>query len=59
MRVLIVDDTHTLRSLIQVYLVAQGWEFVEARDGAEVEAVPVERTHRHVADAPFGRRAMP
>lgn len=35
MRVLIVDDTHTLRSLIQVYLVARGWEFVEAKDGAE------------------------
>ncbi len=35
MRVLIVDDTHTLRSLIQVYLVARGWEFVEAADGAE------------------------
>jgi DNA-binding response OmpR family regulator len=35
MRVLIVDDTHTLRSLIQVYLVAHGWEFVEAQDGAE------------------------
>jgi CheY-like chemotaxis protein len=35
MKVLIVDDTHTLRSLIQVFLLARGWEFFEARDGAE------------------------
>lgn len=35
MRVLVVDDTTTLRSLVQVYLLAQGWEFAEARDGAE------------------------
>jgi CheY-like chemotaxis protein len=35
MKVLIVDDTHTLRTLIQIYLLAHRWEFVEARDGAE------------------------
>ncbi len=35
MKVLIVDDTHTLRSLIQIFLLAAGWEFIEARDGAE------------------------
>ncbi len=35
MKVLIVDDTNTLRSLIQIYLLAQGWEFAEAKDGAE------------------------
>jgi len=35
MKVLIVEDTHTLRTLIQIYLLQQGWEFVEARDGAE------------------------
>jgi len=35
MKVLIVDDTHTLRSLIQIYLLGQGWEFAEARDGSE------------------------
>jgi len=35
MKVLIVDDTDTLRSLIQVFLMARGWEFDEARDGAE------------------------
>jgi twitching motility two-component system response regulator PilG len=35
MKVLIVDDTNTLRSLVQVFLLAQGWEFAEARDGAE------------------------
>ncbi len=35
MKVLIVDDTETLRSLVQVYLLAHGWEFHEARDGAE------------------------
>lgn len=35
MKVLIVDDTETLRSLVQVYLLQRGWEFDEARDGAE------------------------
>jgi CheY-like chemotaxis protein len=35
MKVLIVDDTQTLRSLVQIYLLAHGWEFLEARDGAE------------------------
>lgn len=35
MKVLIVDDTKTLRSVIQVYLVGQGWEFVEAQNGSE------------------------
>jgi CheY-like chemotaxis protein len=35
MKVLIVDDTNTLRSLVQIYLIARGWEFVEAQDGAE------------------------
>lgn len=35
MKVLIVDDTETLRSLVQVYLLQRGWEFEEARDGAE------------------------
>ena len=35
MKVLIVDDTQTLRSVIQVYLVGQGWEFVEAQNGSE------------------------
>jgi CheY-like chemotaxis protein len=35
MRVLIVDDTNTLRSLVQIYLIAHGWEFVEAQNGAE------------------------
>lgn len=38
MKVLIVDDTNTLRSLIQIYLLAQGWEFAEAKDGAEALA---------------------
>lgn len=35
MKVLIVDDTHTLRSIVQIYLLARGWEFSEACDGAE------------------------
>lgn len=35
MKVLIVDDTNTLRSLVQIYLIARGWEFVEAQNGAE------------------------
>jgi CheY-like chemotaxis protein len=44
MKVLIVDDTHTLRSLVQIYLLQQGWEFAEARDGAE--ALARVRSHR-------------
>ncbi len=35
MKVLLVDDTKTLLSLIQVYLMGQGLEFVEASDGLE------------------------
>lgn len=35
MKVLIVDDTNTLRSLVQIYLLAPGWEFIQAQDGAE------------------------
>jgi CheY-like chemotaxis protein len=35
MKVLIVDDTNTLRSLVQIYLLAHGWEFAEAQDGAQ------------------------
>jgi twitching motility two-component system response regulator PilG len=35
MKVLIVDDTRTLLSLIQIYLMGWGLEFVEAYDGLE------------------------
>ncbi|HET8540685.1 MAG TPA: response regulator [Anaeromyxobacter sp.] len=35
MKVLIVDDTNTLRSLVQIYLIAHGWEFAEAQNGAD------------------------
>jgi twitching motility two-component system response regulator PilG len=35
MKVLLVDDTRTLLSLIQVYLMGWQIEFVEAKDGAE------------------------
>jgi CheY-like chemotaxis protein len=35
MKVLVVDDTNTLRSLVQIYLLAHGFEFAEAQDGAE------------------------
>lgn len=35
MKVLIVDDTKTLLSVIQIYLMGWGLEFVEAYDGAE------------------------
>lgn len=35
MKVLIVDDTKTLLSLVQVYLMGWGLEFVEAHDGLE------------------------
>jgi twitching motility two-component system response regulator PilG len=35
MKVLLVDDTRTLLSLIQVYLLGWQLEFLEARDGIE------------------------
>lgn len=35
MRVLLVDDTRTLLSLIQVYLMGWQMEFLEAKDGLE------------------------
>ncbi len=35
MKVLIVDDTKTLLSLLQVYLMGWGLDFVEAHDGLE------------------------
>jgi twitching motility two-component system response regulator PilG len=35
MKVLLVDDTRTLLSLIQVYLMGWAMEFVEAKDGLE------------------------
>ncbi len=35
MKILIVDDTKTLLSLIQIYLMGWGLEFVEAHDGLE------------------------
>ena len=35
MKVLLVDDTRTLLSLIQVYLMGWQMEFVEAKDGTE------------------------
>jgi CheY-like chemotaxis protein len=35
MKILIVDDTNTVRTLVQLYLLSSGWEFEEARDGAE------------------------
>ncbi len=39
MKVLIVDDTKTLLSLIQVYLMGWGLEFLEAQDGLQGLAV--------------------
>lgn len=51
MKVLIVDDTNTLRSLIQIYLLAQGWEFAEAKDGAEaLEKVRAQRPDVVISD---------
>jgi twitching motility two-component system response regulator PilG len=35
MKVLLVDDTRTLLSLLQVYLLGWSFEFFEARDGIE------------------------
>lgn len=51
MKVLIVDDTNTLRSLVQIYLLAQGWEFMEAKDGAEaLEKVRADRPDVVISD---------
>ncbi len=44
MKVLLVDDTRTLLSLIQVYLLGWQLEFVEARDG--VEGLAKAREHK-------------
>jgi twitching motility two-component system response regulator PilG len=35
MKILIVEDTKTITSLLQVYLMGWGLEFVEAKDGEE------------------------
>jgi twitching motility two-component system response regulator PilG len=35
MKVLVVDDTNTVRTLVQLYLMSQAWEFAEASDGIE------------------------
>lgn len=44
MKVLLVDDTKTLLSLIQVYLMGWQMEFIEAKDG--VEGLAKAREHK-------------
>jgi len=44
MKVLLVDDTKTLLSLIQVYLMGWQLEFVEAKDG--IEGLAKAREHK-------------
>jgi len=44
MKVLLVDDTRTLLSLIQVYLMGWGLEFLQAKDG--VEGLAKAREHK-------------
>ena len=44
MKVLLVDDTRTLLSLIQVYLMGWNIQFVEAKDG--IEGLRKAREHR-------------
>jgi twitching motility two-component system response regulator PilG len=44
MKVLLVDDTRTLLSLIQVYLMGWAIDFVEAKDGLEGLAKAKEHT---------------
>jgi twitching motility two-component system response regulator PilG len=44
MKVLLVDDTRTLLSLIQVYLMGWSIEFLEAKDG--VDGLAQARQHR-------------
>lgn len=44
MKVLLVDDTRTLLSLIQVYLMGWQIEFLEAKDG--LEGLDKARTHK-------------
>jgi len=39
MRVLIVDDSSTMRSLLRMYMKRAGFEVVEAKDGVEALAV--------------------
>ncbi|WP_242341214.1 MULTISPECIES: PleD family two-component system response regulator [Anaeromyxobacter] len=55
MKVLLVDDTRTLLSLIQVYLMGWQIEFVEAKDGTEGLA----RAREHKPDLVISDVRMP
>ncbi len=55
MKVLLVDDTRTLLSLIQVYLMGWQIEFVEAKDGTEGLA----RAREHRPDLVISDVRMP
>jgi twitching motility two-component system response regulator PilG len=55
MKVLLVDDTRTLLSLIQVYLMGWGIEFVVAKDGTE----GLERAREHRPDLVISDVRMP
>ncbi len=55
MKVLLVDDTRTLLSLIQVYLMGWQIDFVEAKDGSEGLA----RAREHKPDLVISDVRMP
>lgn len=55
MKVLLVDDTRTLLSLIQVYLMGWKMEFIEAKDGLEGLA----RAKEHKPDIVISDVRMP
>jgi twitching motility two-component system response regulator PilG len=55
MKLVIVDDTRTLLSLIQIYLMGWGLEFVEAHDGRE----GLEKIREHRPDLVVSDVKMP
>ena len=51
MKILIVEDTKTITSLLQVYLMGWGLEFVEAKDGEEgLQKARVEKPDLIISD---------
>jgi len=55
MKILLVDDTRTLLSLIQVYLMGWSIEFIEAKDGIE----GLKRAKEHRPDLVISDVRMP
>jgi len=55
MKVLLVDDTRTLLSLLQVYLMGWNMEFFEAKDGLE----GLDKARQHAPDLVISDVRMP